>query len=136
MGKLNKCQFIGRLGADPEIKTVGENKVAEFSLAVTENYKTSDNKKIEKTTWVRISAWGGLAKICEKYVRKSMLLYVECRLENKTWVDKTTGEKRYKDQMVCKDLQMLSKKSDFENKQQSYIPYEQQPPIDIYEDDF
>lgn len=77
---LNKVILIGYVGIKPEKKEAGGGTVAKFSLATT--FK---NKNINKTQWHNIVVWNKLAEICEKYVSKGSLLYVEGRLESNTW---------------------------------------------------
>ena len=78
----NRISLIGNVGNQPEIRTIGDSKVASISLGVTEKgYTTKDGKKIEdRTTWFRIGLWRGLAEIVEKYVNKGDKLFVEGKM--------------------------------------------------------
>lgn len=78
----NRISLIGNVGNQPEIRTVGDVKVASISLGVTEKgYTTKDGKKIEdRTTWFRVGLWRGLAEVVEKYVNKGDKLFVEGKM--------------------------------------------------------
>ena len=113
MASLNKVQIIGNLGRDPEIKTIPSGqKVASFSLACTEKY-TKDGQKVEKTEWVNCKAWGKLAEIIEKYVKKGNQIYVEGKLETQTF--EKDGVKRYKTEIVVQNMLMLGGKNEGSN---------------------
>ena len=107
---VNKCIFLGHVGKTPEVKTVGENKVATFSMAMTEKgYKTKDGKEIpEKTEWVNIVAWRGLASLCESYVKKGSQLYVEGRLTTRSY--EKDGTKIYVTEVVAENIQLCGNK--------------------------
>ena len=115
MASLNKCSFIGNLGKDPEVRMAGETKVANFSLAVTEKFKDRSGNQQEKTEWVNIVFWGRQAEICEQYLKKGSSVYVEGKLETRSWDDKTTGEKKYRAEIRGLMLQMLGGRSDVAN---------------------
>jgi single-strand DNA-binding protein len=107
---LNRCSFIGHVGKTPEVKTVGDNKVATFSMAMTEKgYTTKDGKEIhEKTEWVNIVAWRGLASLCEGYVKKGSQLYVEGRLTTRSY--EKDGTKIYVTEVVAENIQLCGSK--------------------------
>ena len=104
---LNKVMIIGRLGADPEIKTLSSgNSLTTFSLATNEHWKDKDGQKQEKTEWHRIVIWGRLAEICGKYLAKGRETYVEGRLQTRSWEDQQ-GQKRYTTEIVASNVQFL-----------------------------
>lgn len=104
---LNKCTFIGRVGADPEIRyTADGTPVAQFNLATTKSWKGRDGQKQEKTTWHKIIAWRKLAEIIGQYVKKGSLLYVEGELEIREYEDKQ-GVKRKTHEIIINDMKML-----------------------------
>jgi single-strand DNA-binding protein len=107
---VNRVILLGFCGKDPEVKTVGENKVATFSMAMTEKgYKTKDGKEIhEKTEWVNIVAWRGLASLCEGYVKKGSQLYVEGRLTTRSY--EKDGTKIYVTEVVAENIQLCGSK--------------------------
>ena len=105
---LNQVMLIGHLGNDPESKvtTSGQSRV-NFTLATTENFKDSDGNWQEKPEWHRIIVWGKLAEICSQYLKKGKQVYVEGKLQTRSWDDTKSGEKRYITEIVCSDMQML-----------------------------
>ncbi|MCS6992459.1 MAG: single-stranded DNA-binding protein [Anaerolineales bacterium] len=108
MPALNRVQLIGYLGKDPETRyTPTGKKVTHFSLAVTQRWKSGGETK-EYTEWVTIEAWGRLGEICDQYLKKGSLVYVEGRLKTDKYEDK--GETRYFTKVVALMLQMLDRK--------------------------
>jgi len=108
MPALNRVQLIGNLGKDPESKyTPTGKKVAHFSLAVSQRWKTGGETK-EYTEWVNIEAWGRLGEVCQEYLKKGSLVYIEGRLKTEKYEDK--GETKYFTKVVALSLQFLDKK--------------------------
>ncbi len=110
---LNKVMLIGHLGSDPEVKvmTSGQSK-ANFTLATTESFKDNDGNWQEKPEWHRIIVWGKLAEICGQYLKKGRQVYIEGRLQTRSWDDPKSGEKKYTTEIVCSDMQMLGAQRD------------------------
>lgn len=109
MAGLNKVQLIGRLGADPEIRfTPSGKKVASFRMAINRQWRDADGELKEDTEWVSIETWEKLAEICETYLKKGSLIYVEGRLQTDQY--EVEGEKRYKTKVVAREMQMLGGK--------------------------
>ena len=109
MPALNRVQLIGRLGKDPESKfTPTGKKVAHFSLAVSQRWKTGAENK-EYTEWVNIEAWGRLGEVCQEYLKKGSLVYLEGRLKTEKYEDKG-GETKYYTKVVALTLQFLDKR--------------------------
>ncbi len=109
MPALNRVQLIGRLGKDPESKyTPTGKKVTHFSLAVSQRWKTAGETK-EYTEWVNIEAWGRLGEVCQEYLKKGSLVYLEGRLKTEKYEDKE-GETKYFTKVVALTLQFLDKK--------------------------
>lgn len=109
MPALNRVQLIGYLGKDPESKyTPTGKKVAHFSIAVTQRWKTGGETK-EYTEWVNIEAWGRLGEICQQYLKKGSLVYLEGRLKTDKYEDKD-GDTRYYTKVVALAMQMLDRK--------------------------
>ena len=107
MPALNRVQLIGRLGKDPESKfTPTGKKVAHFSLAVSQRWKTGSETK-EYTEWVNIEAWGRLGAVCQEYLKKGSLVYLEGRLKTEKYEDKG-GETKYYTKVVAQVAQFLS----------------------------
>lgn len=110
MSSLNKVMLIGRLGQDPEVKyTQANTAVATLNLATSERYKDSNGELQEKTEWHRIVAWGRLAEICQQYLHKGSLIYVEGPLQTRQWED-NQGQKRYTTEVKALQMTMLDSK--------------------------
>ncbi|MBE8221561.1 MAG: single-stranded DNA-binding protein [Bdellovibrionales bacterium] len=106
---LNKAMIIGRLGGNPEIKTISAgNTVANFSVATSENW-TKDGEKKERTEWHKIVVWGKMADICGKYLSKGSSVYIEGRIQTRSWEDKD-GQKRYTTEINANRVQFLDTK--------------------------
>jgi single-strand DNA-binding protein len=109
MPTLNRVQLIGRLGKDPESKfTATGKKVAHFSLAVSNRWKGKDGESKESTEWMNIEAWGRLGEICQEYLKKGSLIFLEGRLKTDKYEDK--GETKYFTKVIALILQFLDKK--------------------------
>ena len=98
---LNRCEFIGNLGQDPEIRTFGNgDKVANLRLAVTEKWKDRDSgERREATEWISIAAFGPLAGIAEQYLRKGSKIFVAGKWKTRKWTDQS-GADRYSTECV------------------------------------
>ncbi len=109
MGSLNKAILIGNLGKDPEVRAIASGaKVANFSIATTESYTGKDGNKVDKTEWHNIVMWRGLAEVAEKYLRKGSQVYIEGRLQTRSWDDQN-GQKRYTTEIVADNMVMLGR---------------------------
>jgi single-strand DNA-binding protein len=109
MPSLNRVQLIGYLGKDPESKyTPTGKKVTQFSVAISNRWKSKEGDAKEYTEWVNIEAWGRLGEICGEYLKKGSLVFVEGRLRTDKYEDK--GENRYFTKVVALAMQMLDRK--------------------------
>jgi single-strand DNA-binding protein len=113
---LNKVMLIGNLGADPEVRSTNNGtRVATLSLATSRQWTTQAGEKQEKTEWHRCVVWNsrssGLADVVEKYLKKGDRVYVEGRIEYRTWQDRE-GQTRYTTEINVRDLVMLSGRGD------------------------
>jgi len=113
---LNKVMLIGNLGADPEVRSTSNgSRVATLSLATSRQWTTKAGEKQEKTEWHRCVVWNqggsGLADVVEKYLKKGDRVYVEGRIEYRSWQDKE-GQKRYSTEINVRDMVMLSGRGD------------------------
>ena len=108
MSGINKVILIGHLGADPEVRyTAGGQGVANFNIATGDNWTDKNSgQKQERTEWHRIVAWGKLAELCGQYLNKGRQVYVEGRLQTRSWEDKD-GVKRYTTEIVAQGIQFL-----------------------------
>ncbi len=108
-GSLNKVMLIGHLGADPEMRaTTGGTPIAKLRIATTEVWNDRNSgQRQEKTEWHTVIAFDKLAGICERYLGKGRLVYVEGALTTRSWDDKETGQKRYATEIKARDIRML-----------------------------
>lgn len=105
---LNRCEFIGRLGKDPEVRyQPSGDPVTSFSIAV--GWKTKDKEGAE---WVNIVAFGKLAEICGEYLTKGKQVYIAGRWNTQKWQDKDTGQDRYSTRVIADQMQMLGGRED------------------------
>jgi single-strand DNA-binding protein len=113
MRGVNKVILIGNLGRDPEIRySASGSAVANFQLATNESWTTSEGEKKTKTEWHRIVAFGKLAEICGDYLKKGAPVYLEGKLQHRSWEDKNSGEKRHVTEVVISSMVMLGQKSE------------------------
>jgi len=118
---INKVILVGRLGKDPEIRsTPGGTSVAKFSLATDEKFTDKNGEKQERTEWHNIVAWGRLGEICGQYLRKGKLVYIEGSIRTDSWDDKESGQKKYRTEIVAREMKMLDGRRDDEGGGSSY----------------
>lgn len=102
--------LIGRLGQDPEVRyTQSNTAVATLNIATSERYKDANGEYQEKTEWHRVVAWGRLAEICQQYLNKGSLVYIEGPLQTRQWED-NQGQKRYTTEVKALQMTMLDSK--------------------------
>jgi single-strand DNA-binding protein len=129
---LNKVMLIGRLGKDPDLRfTQGGMAVASFSMATSEGWTDkATNEKKERTEWHRIVAFGKLGEICGEYLAKGKQVYVEGRLQTRSW--EQDGVTKYTTEIVANEMQMLESKNasggGAYNNQPGYQNQQQRPP--------
>lgn len=112
-GTVNKVILIGNLGADPEVKSTPSNvKVANFNVATTESWTDAKSgERQERTEWHRIVLWRKLAEIAGQYLKKGSKIYVEGKLQTRSWDDQN-GQKRYMTEVVADQMQMLDSRGE------------------------
>jgi len=119
---LNKAMLIGRLGADPEIRqTQSGTVVVSFNLATTERWTNKNGDRDTRTEWHRVVAWDQLAQICEKYLTKGKLVYVEGPIRNRRWED-NDGNTHRSTEIVAQSLQMLDRSQINDSKSLDSVP--------------
>jgi single-strand DNA-binding protein len=110
---INKVILVGRLGKDPEIRsTPGGTSVAKFTIATDERFTDKAGERQERTEWHNITAWGKLGEICGQYLKKGKLVYIEGSIRTDSWDDKESGQKKYRTEIVAKDMKMLDRRGD------------------------
>ena len=108
----NSVQLIGRLGKDPEVKTLTSGKsMATFTLATSDIYYNSDGEKIEDTQWHNIVAWGPKGEAASKYLNKGKEIAIEGKLIHRSY-ETSTGDKRYITEINMNELLMIGSKKD------------------------
>lgn len=106
-GSVNKVILIGRLGKDPEMRfTPGGRAVTNFTMATNEYWTDQGGERQERTEWHRIVTWGKLAENCAKLLGKGKQVYIEGRLQTRSWDDRD-GNKRYTTEIVANAMQIL-----------------------------
>lgn len=109
---VNKAILVGNLGRDPELRyTASGTAVATFSIATSERYKDRDGQQQEKTEWHNIVTWRQLAEICGKYLAKGRQVYIEGKIQTRSYEDRD-GNKKYVTEIVADQMQMLGRPSD------------------------
>lgn len=110
-GSVNKVILVGRLGRDPEVRSIASGTtVTEFSIATDEKFTDRNGERQERTEWHNIQAWAKLGEICGQYLRKGSLVYIEGQLRTDSWEDKESGKKMYKTRIRADQMQMLDSK--------------------------
>jgi single-strand DNA-binding protein len=108
---LNRVMLIGNLGKDPELRyTTSGVAVATFSIATNESWKDQDGNQQERTEWHNIVAWKKLAEICAEWLKKGKKVYIEGRIQTRSYDDKNTGAKKYITEIVAENMIMLDSK--------------------------
>jgi single-strand DNA-binding protein len=108
MKSVNKVILIGNLGKDPEVKyTPAGTPVAKLALATNERFKDKDGNWQDRTEWHNVVLWQRLAEIAGEYLKKGSKVYIEGRLQTRSWDDKNTNQKRYMTEVVGNDLVLL-----------------------------
>ncbi len=111
---VNKVILIGNLGRDPEIVMFDNVKKASFPLATTEQYKNHEGIKTDETEWHNIVCWRGLADVADKFLKKSMQVYIEGKLKSRQWEDRD-GNRRRTVEIVAENFKILTKNLNNQN---------------------
>jgi single-strand DNA-binding protein len=105
---VNKVILLGNLGKDPEVKyTPSGTPVAKITLATNERFKDKSGEWQDRTEWHNVVLWQRLAEIAGEYLKKGGKVYIEGRLQTRSWDDKTSGQKKYMTEVVASDLVLL-----------------------------
>jgi len=110
---VNKAILLGRLGKDPELRYTPSGKaVASFSLATSERWTGQDGQKNESTTWHNIVAWGKQAELIKEYLRKGREVYIEGRIDNRSYEKKDGSGKGYISEVIVQNFQFVGSRGD------------------------
>jgi single-strand DNA-binding protein len=112
MVSVNRVILIGNLGRDPELRyTPSGQPVAKFPIATSEKWKDKDGQLQQRTDWHNIVAWGRQAEVCKEYLKKGSPIYIEGRIQSRSYDDKD-GNRKYITEIVVNRIQMLGKKGE------------------------
>ena len=126
MSSVNKVILVGWLGADPEVRyTPNGQPVATFRIATSERWTDKNGERQERTEWHRIVAFGKLAEICGEHLKKGRQVYVEGRLQTRSYEDRD-GIKRYVTEIAAQDVVFLGSKTSSSGKGQDDSPPEEE----------
>jgi single-strand DNA-binding protein len=127
---VNKVILVGNVGKDPEIKVASTgNAIATFSLATTDRTKDQTGNWTDRTEWHNLVAFQRTAEIVRDYVKKGSKLYIEGKIQTRSWDDKETQQKRYRTEVIVNDLVLLSGRGEGESGGYSKPgPYDQRQP--------
>jgi len=127
---VNKAILVGNVGKDPEVKFLPSGSaVANFTLATSERFKDKSGEFQERTEWHNLVVYDRLAEIVRDYVKKGAKLYVEGRIQTRSWDDKQSGQKRYMTEIFVRDLVLLSGRGEGDGGGGSRSSsYDQRPP--------
>jgi single-strand DNA-binding protein len=111
MASVNKVILVGRLGKDPEVKSIPSGTtVVKFSVATDEKFTNRNGEKQERTEWHNIEVWGKLGEICAQYLRKGKLVYLEGSIRTEEY--EKDGEKKRWTKIVANEMRMLDRRGD------------------------
>lgn len=130
---VNKVLLLGNVGKDPEIRsTSGGMVIASFSLATADRQKDAQGNWVDKTEWHNLVCFQRTAEVVRDYVKKGTQLFIEGKMQTRSWDDKESGQKRYKTEILVNELTMLGGKSGSEssgsNSKSNTDSYDQRTP--------
>ena len=112
MSGVNKVILVGNLGSDPTLRyTPSGTAVCNFNIATSERFTNKDGEKETRTEWHRVVTWARLAEICNEYLKKGKQIYIEGRLQTRSWEDQN-GVKKYTTEVVANNMVMLGRAGD------------------------
>ena len=127
---INKVILVGNVGKEPEVRySSSGTPVANFSLATNEKFKDRNDQWQERTEWHSIVAWKRLSEIVGEYVAKGSKLYIEGKIQTSNWEDRQSGERKYRTEIVVRDLLLLGPRgnSDDDHRGSTHSENEDQP---------
>ena len=103
---LNKAFVLGNLTRDPELRQIPSGQsVTQFSVATNREFTDKSGQRQKLTEFHNIVAWGKLAELCHQYIKKGQSVFVEGRIQTRSWDDKQTGQKKYRTEIVAENVQ-------------------------------
>lgn len=125
---INKVILVGNVGKDPEVKyTPSGVALAKFSMATNERFKDKSGEWQDRTEWHNVLAWQRLAEIVGEYVQKGAKLYIEGKLQTSSWEDRNNGEKKYRTEIVARDIVLLGSRETGSNEDRDSAEEEREP---------
>ena len=133
---VNKVILLGNVGKDPEIRsTGGGTMVANFTLATSDRFQDAQGNWQDKTEWHNLVAFKRTAEIVRDYVKKGSKLYIEGKIQTRSWDDKESGQKKYRTEIIVNDMSLLSGREEggttsggYSRQSASSGGYDQRPP--------
>jgi single-strand DNA-binding protein len=111
---LNKVMVIGNLGRNPEMRYTPSGKaVTSFSVATSRSWVNAEGERREETEWFNVVTWGNLAEICKQHLTKGQQVYVEGRLQTRSW-EGQNGKKHYRTELVANEMIILGERKSAE----------------------
>ena len=139
---VNKVILLGNVGKDPEIRsTGGGTMVANFTLATSDRFQDASGNWQDRTEWHNLVAFKRTAEIVRDYVKKGNKLYIEGKIQTRSWDDKESGQKKYRTEIIVNDLSLLSGRdegssSGYSRGSSSSSSFDQRQPASSGADDF
>jgi single-strand DNA-binding protein len=131
---LNRCEFIGRLGQDPETRYMPNGSaVTNITIAVGDDYKDKQGNKVEQTEWVRVSAFQNLAEVMGKYLKKGSKVYIAGKMKTRKY--EQDGVTKYATEIHASDMYMLDSKNDVAPSKRDAAPQNGAPPSDHFDEE-
>ncbi|WP_025745863.1 single-stranded DNA-binding protein [Kallotenue papyrolyticum] len=120
---LNKVMLIGRLGTEPELRYTQQGvPITRFRMAISRQWRDGDGNLRDETDWFTVISWNRLAEICSQRLQKGARVYVEGRLQNRSWDDPQSGEKRSQTEIVASDMIILDYRQNARSDMDASLP--------------
>ena len=118
---VNKVMLLGNVGKDPEMRaTQGGMVIASLTLATADRAKDQTGNWVDKTEWHNLVCFGRTAEIVRDYVKKGTQLFIEGKIQTRSWDDKESGQKKYRTEILVNELSLLGGRGDREGGGSSY----------------
>jgi single-strand DNA-binding protein len=122
MPSLNRVMIIGNVGSDPEMRLIASGKpVTTFSVATNRTYSSADGERKEETEWFNVVVWNKLAELCNQFLGKGRLVYVEGRMRTRSW-EGQDGQKHYRTELIAEQVTFLDKSGQLPDRNSQMVP--------------